>query len=125
MESELTELLAAALVKQLATDDWQQAEAAMVALWRRVHPEQGDDIATVLRRTRTAALEVQHSTDPQAANCLVYGWKGDLLRLVAADPDVVPELERLLAEWRSNTASGARADTRAKRSGRIATAEGR
>lgn len=48
-----------ALVSAMATDVWQQARARVVALWRRVHPQQADTVEADLEGLHAQVLDAR------------------------------------------------------------------
>ncbi|WP_422741106.1 hypothetical protein ACN27B_18665 [Micromonospora sp. WMMD754] len=82
----------------LATDSWTTARDAMVALWKRVHPQRSDLIAEELGEARTALMTARHDGDSITERDLIGEWQGRVRRLLAADPQVSEELRRLLSE---------------------------
>ncbi|MFF0746715.1 hypothetical protein ACFYVL_40635 [Streptomyces sp. NPDC004111] len=87
-----------ALVGAMATEAWQQARRATVALWRRVRPEQAEDVDTDLVRARTQVLAARRAQDADGEGVLVADWQLRLHRLLRENPSLVAELQRLLDE---------------------------
>ena len=50
-----------ALVSAMATEVWQQARASVVALWRRVHPQQADTVEADLEGLRAQVLDARQA----------------------------------------------------------------
>ncbi|MGW1714382.1 hypothetical protein [Streptomyces sp. NPDC002156] len=91
-----------ALVGAMATDSWQQAKRALVALWRRVRPEaEADTVGAEFGQARTrllAALEggaVQGAPSP-VVSALETDWQFRLHLLLREHPDLAGELRRVL-----------------------------
>lgn len=104
MDPELTTLTATAaatVVKLLATTAWEQAKNAVGRLWRRVHPDRAETVQAELDETRTELLAARQVGDEQVEQALVGEWQGRLRRLVVADPRVVDDLRRVVAQLRS------------------------
>jgi hypothetical protein len=85
-----------ALVGAIATDTWQQVREAVTGLWRRVHPQQADGIATELGELREQVLEARRDGDPGTEKALEGAWQVKLRRLLQADPGLAAELRRVL-----------------------------
>jgi hypothetical protein len=96
----LTAVAATTVVELMATDGWDRAKAAVVSLWRRVHPEQAAEIGAELSAVRGEVLAARDTEDKQPELDLVSEWRNRLLRLVAADPSPERELRLLMAELR-------------------------
>ena len=89
---------ATAVVTAMATDGWQQARTAVVALWRRVHPERAPAIEADLEETRAEIISARRAGDAQAEQDLTGDWQRRLRRLLAADPRLADELRRILQD---------------------------
>ncbi|MFJ8695097.1 hypothetical protein [Streptomyces roseolilacinus] len=101
MESELTALVglaASAVISGMATAGWESAQRAMGELWRRVHPERADTVLAELGEARADVLVARRDGDEQAERELVGEWQTRLRRLLAAHPEMVPELRRMVDE---------------------------
>ncbi|WP_405537917.1 hypothetical protein OG787_35160 [Streptomyces sp. NBC_00075] len=103
-----------ALVGAMATDSWQQAKRALVALWRRVRPEaEVDTVGAEFGQARTrllAALEggaapgAAPGVDSGVTSGAVSGvvaaletdWQFRLHLLLREHPDLAGELRRVL-----------------------------
>jgi hypothetical protein len=85
-----------ALVGAMATDAWQQARAATVAVWRRTRPDRADHIAAELEGLRTQVLTAREHRDPDTEHALAGAWRLYLQQLVDAHPAFADELRRLL-----------------------------
>lgn len=104
MDPELTALTSTAattVVKLLTTAAWERATTAVGGLWRRVHPERAETVRAELEDSRAEVLAARQVGDEQVEQALVGEWQGRLRRLVAADPQLVDELRRVVAELRS------------------------
>ncbi|OPG11854.1 hypothetical protein [Microbispora sp. GKU 823] len=87
---------ATAMVTAMTTEGWQQAREAVVALWRRVHPERVPAVEAELEETRAEMVIARQAGDRQAEQGLVDDWQRKLRRLLAADPRLGDELRRIL-----------------------------
>jgi hypothetical protein len=87
-----------ALVGAMATDAWQQARGAVVELWRRVHPERADAVGRELETARAQVLAARREGDTDTEEALAGAWRLQLQQLLAQDPELVGELQRLLDE---------------------------
>ncbi len=99
--SALTSTAATTVVQLLATAAWEQASSAVGRLWRRVHPERAETVQAELADGRAEVLAARQVGDKQVEQALVGEWHGRLRRLVAADPQLADELQRVVAELRS------------------------
>jgi hypothetical protein len=97
----LTSTAATTVVQLLATAAWEQAASAVGRLWRRVHPERVETVQAELEESRAEVLAARQAGDEQVEQALVGEWHGRLRRLVVADPQLVDELQRVVAELRS------------------------
>ncbi|MFJ6730396.1 hypothetical protein ACIQPQ_36400 [Streptomyces sp. NPDC091281] len=87
-----------ALVGAMATDAWQQARAAVVDLWRRVHADQADGVGSELDAVHTRILTAREAADDATEQALVGAWRLRLQQLLEADPSLAQDLRRLLDE---------------------------
>ncbi|MCW8383390.1 hypothetical protein NA749_041890 [Streptomyces justiciae] len=90
------------VVGLMATDAWQRTRDGVVTLWRRVRPQQADEVSTALEETREEILVALREGDSVSAEDLERDWRRRLRRLLAADPSVAQELDRILAEARAS-----------------------
>ncbi len=103
MDPELTALTSTAattVVKLLATAAWERATSAVGGLWRQVHPERAQTVQAELEDSRAEVLAAREVGDEQVEQALVGEWQGRLRRLVVADPQLMDELRRMVAELR-------------------------
>ncbi|MFJ9677902.1 hypothetical protein ACIRP2_07595 [Streptomyces sp. NPDC101194] len=103
MASELAELAglaASTVVAGMATTGWEAVQQAMGELWRRVHPERADTVVAELGEVRDEVLRARRNGAEQAEQELVGEWQTRLRRLLAANPEMVPELQRLIDDLR-------------------------
>jgi hypothetical protein len=96
----LTYTAATTVVQLLATAAWEQATTAIDGLWGRVHPERVETVHAELEETRAEVLAARWVGDEQVEQALVGEWQGRLRRLVAADPQLAGELQRVVAKLR-------------------------
>lgn len=87
-----------ALVAAMATDAWRQAREGMVALWRRIHPEQADQIDGELETLHKRVLQARQDQDLDTEKALEGMWRVQLQELVQRDPKAADELFRLLRD---------------------------
>lgn len=88
-----------AVVTAMATDGWENARRAVVALWRRIHPDQVPAVDAELREVRAEVLAARDAGDLDAERELAGDWQRRLRRLLAADPQAgEEELRRVLNE---------------------------
>jgi len=84
---------ASVLVRAMSTDAWQQAQAAMVELWQRAVPEQGEAIHSELAQTRREVLAASHITGDGATEAdLAAEWQRKIERLLRREPALADEL---------------------------------
>ncbi|MGH3915085.1 MAG: hypothetical protein ACRDTC_17010 [Pseudonocardiaceae bacterium] len=96
--TDLTSTAATTVVQLLATAAWEQAKSAVGGLWRRVYPERAETVEAELAENRVEILSARQAGDERAAQILVEEWRGRLRRLMAADPQLVDELRRVVAQ---------------------------
>lgn len=94
----LTSTAAATVVQLMATTAWEQAKSAVVGLWRRVHPEWAETVQAELEASRVEVLAARQVGNEQVEQALAGEWQGRLRSLVAADPQLVDELRRVVTE---------------------------
>lgn len=87
-----------ALVNAMATEAWQQARASVVALWRRVHPQQAETVEMDLEGLRERVLDARQVGRADTEQALTGVWQGRLQQLLLDEPTVAPELQRVLDE---------------------------
>jgi hypothetical protein len=87
---------ATAVVSALATDSWQQVRDAVVRLWRRARPDHAAAVESDLGDTRSELTAIRDAGDSSAEEGLVADWQRRLRRLLAADPALETELQRIL-----------------------------
>jgi hypothetical protein len=102
----LTQTASATVVALMATDAWQHTRDGIVALWRRVHPAQADEVAGDLEASRAEILAARQEGDTFSEQALTGEWQGRLRRLLIADPGLGPELLRVLQESRALLPAG-------------------
>ncbi|MFJ9648415.1 hypothetical protein ACWEPM_16535 [Streptomyces sp. NPDC004244] len=89
-----------ALVGAMASDAWQHARDATVALWRRARPasDEARTIGTELDVLRTRIRAARAEADEDTEEALRGAWRLRLQHLLAADPALAAELRLLLDE---------------------------
>lgn len=85
-----------ALVGAIATDTWSQSRAALLAVWRRLRPEQAEAVDEELADARAQLLEARQSSDAEAEQALVSDWQLRLQSLIRHAPAAEEELRHLL-----------------------------
>ncbi|KAA6223925.1 hypothetical protein CP973_20160 [Streptomyces albofaciens JCM 4342] len=85
-----------AVVSAMATDAWQQTRDAVVAWWRRVHPQQAEAVDSELEEVRARILTVRQAQDAAGEAALVSDWRHRLSLLLRERPELEGELRRLL-----------------------------
>lgn len=86
------------LVALLTTDAWEAAKAAVVSVWRRVHPGRVEMVEAELVEARAEVMAARARGDEQSEQALALEWQGRLRRVFAADPVAAGELRRMLDE---------------------------
>jgi hypothetical protein len=89
---------ASAVVSALATDSWQQARDAVVRFWRRARPDHASAVESDLDDTRSELVAARGASDNSTEEGLVADWQRRMRRLLAADPALGVELQRVLDE---------------------------
>ncbi|MGH3773264.1 MAG: hypothetical protein ACRDRW_18025 [Pseudonocardiaceae bacterium] len=87
-----------ALVGAMATDVWQRARVGVVAMWRRVHPQQADTVEADLEGLRGQVLDAREAGRADIEQALTGVWQGRLQQLLLDEPAVAVELRRVLDE---------------------------
>lgn len=87
-----------ALVSAMATDAWQQARSATVAMWRGRRPEHAERVGEELDALRTQVLAARQQEDRDTERALASVWQLQLQQALLADPGFVAELRRLVAD---------------------------
>jgi len=95
-----------ALVAAIATDAWERARTAVVALWRRTRPDQADVIDEEFADSRRRVLVAREAGDEETVRALVSDWQIRLQSLLRHDPSVADELCALLAAELAPPAGG-------------------
>ncbi|MEU5642866.1 hypothetical protein [Streptomyces milbemycinicus] len=101
MEPQIADLARTAgstVVTLMATDAWQRARERIVALWRRAQPDRADGIDGELETTHDDLLAARDAEDEETRRELSEEWAGRMRRFLAAHPEVVEELRRILDE---------------------------
>ncbi|QMU76738.1 hypothetical protein GXW83_14305 [Streptacidiphilus sp. PB12-B1b] len=101
MDSELVMLAstgATTVVALMATDAWEQARAAMVSLWQRVHPDRVATLEAQLAEGRSALLAARETGEDTVPQALVSEWNGRIGRLLAVEPQAAGYLRQLIDE---------------------------
>ncbi|MEU7576115.1 hypothetical protein AB0B50_00680 [Streptomyces sp. NPDC041068] len=92
----VTVVAGTALVGAMATDAWGRVRDAVVALWRRPHPDQAESVATGLDELRGQVLDARSQGDEDIEAALVALWRMRLHQLVGQDAGLTAELRYLL-----------------------------
>lgn len=87
-----------ALAAAATTEGWELIKTAMVSWWRRFRPDEAEQVGTDLEQLRSEVVEAQANHDVVTREALVSEWRLRLNRLVASNPEVRDELERLLED---------------------------
>jgi hypothetical protein len=98
---ELARTAGTTVVALMATDVWQRTREGVVALWRRVHPAQADEVGSELEQLRAEVLAAREEGDAFSEQALAGEWQGRLRRLLTAEPGIGRELLRVLEECRA------------------------
>ncbi|GAA3073758.1 hypothetical protein [Streptosporangium carneum] len=87
-----------AVISAMATSVWETVRDAVVALWRRLHPDKAEQIGEDLEVVRAEIVQARSSGDVSAEQALAGEWQSKLQRLVRNDPALAHEVQRLLEE---------------------------
>jgi hypothetical protein len=68
-------------------------------LWRRVHPDRVPTIESELLEVREEILASREAGGPGVERDLAADWQRKFRRLIAAHPELEPELEVLQSQW--------------------------
>jgi hypothetical protein len=82
----------------MATDAWQSARTGVVALWRRVRPEQTEVVEVELAEVRGQVLQARRDSDTDTEQALAGAWQVRLQQLLRADPSLAGEIKQVLDE---------------------------
>lgn len=86
-----------ALVGAMATDTWEEARRAAVAIWRRIRsPQQADSISEELEGLRTSIVAARQTGRNATEQALAGVWQGRVHELLLDDPTLAIELHRVL-----------------------------
>lgn len=90
-----------AVVSAMATSAWETARDAVVALWRRAHPEhaeRAEQAGEELEVVRAEVVQARRDGDAGTEQALAGEWQSKLQRLVRNDPALAEQVRRLLEE---------------------------
>lgn len=87
-----------AVVSAMATGAWETARDAVVALWRRAHPEHAERTSEELEAVRAEVIQARRDGDTATEQALAGEWQNKLRRLVRNDPALAEQVRRLLEE---------------------------
>jgi hypothetical protein len=89
-----------ALVAAMATDTWQQAHTAAVALWKKIRsPGQADSAGLkALEELRGQIISARWQGSADAERALEDVWQDRVRELLADDPGLAGEVRRVLDE---------------------------
>jgi hypothetical protein len=85
-----------ALVSAIAADAWEGARTGLVAVWRRVRPEQAEVVDEELVEARALVLAARQAGEADTEQALVTDWQLRIQALLRSNPGVAEELQRLL-----------------------------
>ena len=90
-------------VTLLVTDGWQRVSTGLGDLWRQAQPNRASAVEAELLEARdqiVAARAAGPAQSREIEEALVDEWQARLRRLLAANPELVAELRRLVNdEW--------------------------
>ncbi len=92
----IIEAFGAALIAAMATDSWQEAKAAVLALWHRMRPARRSAAEADLERLHEQVITARRSGQSGAVQALERVWQGRLQELLLDDPDVADRLREIL-----------------------------
>src|SRR5208282_3629463 len=99
MDPELVTLAsqaATSVVQLLTTEAWEKSKSAIGSLWRSVHPDRADRMEAEIADAHEDLLRVPQDADLKAA--LIEQWKGQLISLLTANPELAATLRRVVDE---------------------------
>jgi hypothetical protein len=120
MDAEITLLAGTAgttIATLLASDTWNGVRNGVLALWRRVRPENEEHVAAQLDASRRDLLDAQVDGDEETGREVAVEWRGRIRRLLVAHPELAAELRSLLAELAPETPATVSVTQRATASG--------
>ncbi|RPF30306.1 hypothetical protein [Streptomyces sp. TLI_185] len=85
-----------ALVSAMATDAWQQARSALTTLWRRVQPEQAEQIDADYTTARDRLLSAVEAGADGIAPALRTDWQFRIHLMLHEHPEIAGEVRRVL-----------------------------
>lgn len=85
-----------ALVSAMTTDAWQQARNVLTVLWRRMRPEQTDQIYADYATARDRLLAAQEAGTDEFAPALRTDWQFRVHLMLSEHPEIASELRRVL-----------------------------
>ncbi|MEU8272392.1 hypothetical protein AB0B89_35230 [Sphaerisporangium sp. NPDC049002] len=88
---------ATSLVNAMAGDNWRQARAVLLGLWRDALPDRLPDVEAALEETRRELSAVSADAVPDLRSEFVTEWQSRLRRHALAAPGFVPALHRVIA----------------------------
>jgi hypothetical protein len=97
MDPELVTLAsqaATSVVQLLTTEAWEKSKAAIGSLWRSIHPDRADRMEAEIADARADLLRAPQDADLKAA--LIQQWKGQLVSLLTANPELAATLRRVV-----------------------------
>jgi hypothetical protein len=92
----LASVAGSALVGAMATDLWEQASSAIVAIWRKVRPDRAQVVEEDLAVLRQEVLAARQCGDRTAELELAADWRRQLGRLLNQHADIGEELQRVV-----------------------------
>lgn len=87
---------ATSLVGAMAVDTWQQAREALITWWRRMRPNQADQVDAAFVDSRDHVLTARRAGDEDAESHVVAAWAARMTELLRDDPALVDGLRRLI-----------------------------
>ncbi|MFJ7056987.1 hypothetical protein ACK8N7_11710 [Streptomyces griseobrunneus] len=120
MDSEIALLAGTAgttIATLLATDAWSGARNGVLALWRRVRPDDEEQVAAQLDTSRRDLLDARSDGDEEAEREVALEWRGRVRRLLVAHPELAAELRALLTELAPDAPAAVTVTQRATASG--------
>ncbi|MFI2562341.1 hypothetical protein [Nocardia farcinica] len=88
--------LGTALLGAITNDGWASAKNVVVGWWRRVRPDDAEQIGIDLDNLHIEATAARASGDSAVTEALTSEWRLRLHRLLTEDPTLRADLERLL-----------------------------
>jgi hypothetical protein len=82
----------------MTVDAWQQAREALTAWWRRIRPNQADQVDAAFVESRERVLTARRARDEDEESHVIAAWATRLTALLRDDPVLGDGLRQLIDE---------------------------